>query len=289
MENERIHNVRLDLIDTQDRLRQIDAARVEVLMDSILARRDLNAGATGLDTPITVRPMNQGYKLVAGGHRLEAIRRLGDTEISAFVRSMTDNEARLAEIDENLARVELTMLDRAAFLSERDAIWRELHPERSHGKSGANARWHHATEKFSFASDVAEKAGLTDRAIRADVKMFRSLAATPEVLAQIRGTWIADHQSQLKSLAKLGPDERLKVARVMTRPEKPAVNVAAALGEITGQRETDFDPDEHAFLAFVKVWEHASARTRSRIVDHLKATGALKGVKAATQTEEEAA
>ena len=72
----------------------------------------------GLQHPITVQNTGTGYRLVAGRHRLEAFRSLGKERIPATVAKMTDAEARMWEIAENLHRAELTTLERSEQISE---------------------------------------------------------------------------------------------------------------------------------------------------------------------------
>ena len=61
--------------------------------------------AVGLLNPIT---LDQNNTLVAGLHRLEAAKLLGWTEIECNVIGMSDLQAELAEIDENIIRTRLT-------------------------------------------------------------------------------------------------------------------------------------------------------------------------------------
>ena len=63
---------------------------------------------------IIVRPHGGiGHALVAGWHRLEAVRKLKHDAIRAEIREgMDDDAAELAEIDENLVRAELSSADR---------------------------------------------------------------------------------------------------------------------------------------------------------------------------------
>ena len=56
-----------------------DAAKVEELAESIIEE--------GLRTPISVRRDKERYVLVSGYHRLEAMRRLGEPEIQAYLVS----------------------------------------------------------------------------------------------------------------------------------------------------------------------------------------------------------
>lgn len=56
-----------------------DAAKVEALAESIIEE--------GLTTPISVRRDKERYVLISGYHRLEAMRRLGEREIDAYLVS----------------------------------------------------------------------------------------------------------------------------------------------------------------------------------------------------------
>ena len=88
-----------------DRARDLDPAWAEGLAGSIAAQ--------GLMQPIVVRPLDGRYGLVAGLHRLEAFRLMGRETIPAVLHALfTEDEAKLAEVMENLARNELIALDR---------------------------------------------------------------------------------------------------------------------------------------------------------------------------------
>lgn len=59
------------------RRKTLDESTVEALAESIME--------SGLETPISVRPDKGRYVLVAGLHRLEACRALGEESIEAVV------------------------------------------------------------------------------------------------------------------------------------------------------------------------------------------------------------
>jgi len=258
---ERIHRVAIAQIDATRRLRQVDSGHVQVIADSIMAQRSKTE--SGLKQPITIRPAGENaYKLVMGAHRLAACTLLGDAEVDCVISFMDDFQARLAEIDENLCRAELTMFDRAAFLAERDHVWKCLNPEAGKGRAGAKARWHHATENFSFASGIADKVGLDERSIRNDVKMWRALS--PDSRTRIPGTWLADHQGQLKALSKLGPDLQADVLAVLLRDDDPAASIAAALALVQGHPTPEIDPADKAFADLVARWGRAPAPVKAR-------------------------
>jgi hypothetical protein len=69
-----------------------------------------------------VREADDKVSLVAGLHRLEAHRRIGHDEIDCRLFHGTETEAKMMEIEENLARAELTVLERSEHLDE----WRKL-------------------------------------------------------------------------------------------------------------------------------------------------------------------
>jgi ParB family chromosome partitioning protein len=66
--------------------------------------------------PIVVRPIAGGYEVIAGHRRLEAARLLGWTEIAAIVRDVTDDQAYILMLVENLQREDLTPREEAAAL-----------------------------------------------------------------------------------------------------------------------------------------------------------------------------
>jgi ParB-like nuclease domain len=106
-----------------ERLRSLDKEKVERIAASIKE--------IGLQNPISVRrPHDREYRLVAGLHRLEAMRLLGENMILAGVMTCDDTDARLWEISENLDRAELTPDERRAHTE----AWKVL-VGRSRGRS----------------------------------------------------------------------------------------------------------------------------------------------------------
>ena len=83
----------------------------------------------GLINPITIGADNN---LIAGAHRIEAFKALGKEEIPAIVINETGLKARLIEIDENLIRNELSPIEYADQLAERQEIYEGLYPDTKH-------------------------------------------------------------------------------------------------------------------------------------------------------------
>lgn len=112
-------------IKVGERLRPVSDAGVEAIMASV---KELGV----IKDPIHVCKVphkNGKLILMAGGHRLEAVKRMGWEKIPATVWKCNDLWAPLMEVDDNLASAELTALDNAIFLAERKRIYEELHPE----------------------------------------------------------------------------------------------------------------------------------------------------------------
>ncbi len=231
----------VDDIDLGNRLRGIDPAYVQMLAESISRH--------GQMTPIEVRKLPPGaetpYVLVAGAHRIEAMRTLGKSEISVVVFDGDELSARLREIEENLARHDLTELDRAGFFAEKKAIYEALNPETKHGKNRREDKFV-PTATPSFAQETARRLGYDDRSIKRFVLRHQRL--TPGVRRSLTGTWLANHGQQLDQLGKLQPDEQASVVSLLLgdgeeRPKK----VAQALKRVRGV--ADLPSDRHAEAA----------------------------------------
>jgi len=155
--------VKIDEIIIGENRRNVNPERVKELAASIQE--------IGLLNPITI---TEDKYLVAGLHRIEAYKLLGKTEIEATIVSLDELDAELAQIDENLIRNELTVLERAEQLKRRKEIYEAKYPE-SKAKTGrelVERRWHtgDTMSPVSFTEDTASKIGVSPRTIRRDVQ-----------------------------------------------------------------------------------------------------------------------
>lgn len=111
-----IAKLKVNDIVVKDRLRGVDSGKVERLKESIQK--------VGLIHPITV----SGGVLVAGLHRLTAHRELGIEEIDCHIIDDDELLQKEIEIDENLHRNELTVLERGkmeAIKKKHEEEWRK--------------------------------------------------------------------------------------------------------------------------------------------------------------------
>lgn len=259
--------VRVADVIERDRLRPVSEAGVQSLIASIEA-----VGV--MKDPIHVRKRKDGQlQLIAGGHRLEAARRLGWDEIEARVwTDVTDDWARLMEIDDNLAGAEMNALDTAVFLATRKELYERMNPQTRRGVAGALGRWD-ATEPSSvaFATATAEKFGLTERQVRKIVAAGAALG--PGEVAQLRSAPKAVTLKDLSEIAKIGgAAERYSVVGMLA--EGMSKSAADARRTLRLQRDgapAPRDPADVGFLAISAAWSRASRAARRRFVDELRA------------------
>jgi ParB family transcriptional regulator, chromosome partitioning protein len=185
-----------------ERVRRLtDSGKVAELANSI--------AELGLVNPIAVS--EDGY-LLAGLHRLEACKSLGliDIETVGIPFYYDSPQAELVELDENLIRSELTVLERGEGLARRKVLYEQVHPETRQGQQGhrgsGDGEYISESEIISFSDDAAEKIGASKRTIQQEIQIATNLA--PEVKEQIRGTELADNKTALLNLARMEPVEQ---------------------------------------------------------------------------------
>jgi len=202
----------IDEIIVGERKRTIDSQYVMEIEKSI---REV-----GLIEPIVV---TRAMRLVAGAHRLEAVRRLGWETIPAIVKDLTELEAELLEIDENLVRKELTVLERGEHLERRNEILR-LRGERA--EPGDNQ--HGGGETISpprTTADLATEIGVGERSAQQAVQIARGIQ--PDVRDMIRRSELADSTTQLLTLARVkNAREQRTLAEAVLAGTAPNVPIA---------------------------------------------------------------
>lgn len=257
------NRVQLSEIVIGHRLRPISEAGVESLIASIKE--------TGvMKDAVHLRKKKDGrLHLLAGGHRVEAARRLGWDEIEAKVwTDVTDDWATLMEIDDNLAGAEMNALDTAVFLAARKEVYERLHPETRRGLAGAVGRWD-ATEPSSvaFVKATSEKFGMTERQIYKIVAAGTRLG--PDEVAKLRRAPRAVTLKDLMEISKIGePTERYDVVRRLSDGVVKSASEARSQLK-SGGVPAHKDPIEAAFKTMWAQWERAPMAARRRLVNEL--------------------
>jgi ParB-like chromosome segregation protein Spo0J len=208
-----IERIMLDGIEVGERLRQAAPDRVSSLKASI--------AEIGLRTPVTVLAVRDGddwlYRLVAGAHRLEALRQLGQESVEAFVMEGDEDDAALWEIDENFARAELTDAQRAEHHVRREAILvrrGEVHAGKGRPEKSAKLA--------VYADQASASLGVGKRTVERDLARGKKIA--PEVLAEVSGTDL-DKGVVLDELARTpAAQQPTRLAEIRARRDAHKVN-----------------------------------------------------------------
>ncbi len=263
--------VAIEDIDVGNSWRPLNHAMV----DALAAKIEKN----GQKTPIELVKQKKGkpYRMVAGRHRLAAIKKNGDTEIRADIFEPEKEHAslyiELAELDENLDRYELNHLDRAVFIGRREEIYLTLHPETARGAAGANARHGHANETLSFAEETAELIGLGVRAVQRSTRIYKGLE--PEIRARISGTALANKEGELYKLTRYSEDQQAKIVDACLREDNPAPSVSAAAQELDGRSVPEASAEEKELASLQSKFADASKGNREAFLTWLQTLGII--------------
>ena len=197
-------------IDLGDRLRAVDPNKVSGLKASI--------AELGLRTPVTVAASRDGdewhFRLVAGAHRLEALRQLGEEYTDCFVMEGDPDDAALWEIDENFARSELTDAQRADHHVRREEILKR----KGLVSDGPGRPKKNSEKSSSYSQQASETLGVSKRTVEKDLARGKNI--TPDVLAAVSGSDL-DKGVVLDELARTPADEqRAKLAEITLRRQE---------------------------------------------------------------------
>jgi ParB-like chromosome segregation protein Spo0J len=213
--------------------RPVSETQVADLIDSV--------SRLGLLQPLVV---TTAHKLVAGRHRLEAVRRLGWDVVPAVVVELSDLQARLATLDENLVRNDLSRLERFEHLVQRAELVAALGQRKRVGRP----RKSDTVSGFpKTTNDIAAASGLSGRTLQRAAKI---VAAIPEdVRAMLKDTPLADSTTELMRLSRLPANDQMAVAARVVAGERGAVNdlYLAVKRKRRGEeatRQTALQPDD---------------------------------------------
>lgn len=225
-----------DEIEIPSDRRPVDPAAVKRLADSI--------DEIGLRHPITVRRKGDRYILVAGLHRLEACRKLGREHVPAIICTMTNAEARMWEIAENLHRADLSKQERADQIAEwvklRETVSREVRGKPGRPEGGVAA--------------ASRELGEAETNVRQAVKIA---SITPEAKQAAREAGIDDNQSKLLKVASEAPDRQVATVH----------RLAAQKG--ADAPLSDADAIEKQVASLMAAWNKASPEARKEFLGRI--------------------
>lgn len=252
-------------IELHHRLRPISDAGVATIVASI--------GELGqMTNPIVVRQLRRAgetiWRIMDGAHRLAAASELGWTEVPVRVFECNDDQARLFEVDSNLAGAELNPLDTAVFLTARKVVYERLHPETKAGVFKGNQHTGLVAELSSFTKVTADKFGMTDRQVRKIIAAGTRLG--PDEIAQLRRAPKQVTLADLQVIAKIvNPAERYDVVGMLEGGSaKSAADACKTLSRrASGQEVEPVDPVEQALAGLEKTWARAPMTAKRRFAE----------------------
>lgn len=227
--------VEVDKIRVKEGRRGLDAAYVQELAGSIWE--------LGLLNPVTV---DKDCRLIAGLHRLEAVKLLGLPVVECTVSSLEGLRAELAEIDENIVRSDISAVEYGEILLRRKEIYETLHLESRATYEGGGFKGNQyrevvadkmaATTK-SFVEDTAEKLGIAPRTVRREIQTARNLALEVKKIVKDKNMKIT--KKAALRLSQMEPEEQKEAAKQLVAGEIRSVEeyakAAKKVQEETGE------------------------------------------------------
>jgi DNA modification methylase len=205
-----VKNINISKIKVKRGRRAVNKERVAQIAESI--------STLGLLHPISI---NKQYQLVTGRHRLEAYRTLGKKTIPA-ITTEKGLKADLMEIDENLIRQELSVLERAECLTKRKDIYETMYPESIKRGPGRGHRETKRAVLVSFTADSANKTGSSRRYIEETVQIAKNIPS--DLKKMILKSDLADSKKELLKLARLDNKLQHKVVKLRLKNDDMSVD-----------------------------------------------------------------
>ena len=257
-----------EIVVTDDRSRALNQSYVPVLADGIA--RD------GLFHPIHVRatPNAKGGKftLVSGLHRLAAVKTLGWPQIEARVVKADQREARRLEVEENLRRNDLTVLERANAIFEMRRLWEEENGAIERGNPALKTQLDQVDpiaegdrEVGTFLASAADRIGFSEPALKRLVFIAQNII--PDLQTLLHGRAEADHQSLLLRVAKTADEEQLRAVALMTADR--SLPLADALDQASLAPKPSKDPQTVFYSRAYDTFTRMSAHYRKKLLVEL--------------------
>jgi ParB family transcriptional regulator, chromosome partitioning protein len=243
-----IHKVSVDAISAEQRMRQINSDRVAALAESIKT--------IGLQTPISVWSNDDGseVRLVAGAHRLAAVKSLGWEEVACSLVDMDEIDRQLWEIAENLHRAELDALERSNHIAEWVRLTEKRRKEREENQPLQVATPEVGYKKPPPQKESGQRAASRELGIEL-TKVHRAvkIASIPEEAKEAAAAaGLSDNQSALERVAR-ADDAVAEVGRIVE--EREARKAPEPEARWTHQ-------DESTYAALLDAWEGATQGAR---------------------------
>ena len=218
------HTLRISEIEPNRKQprQDFDEAAIAELADSIRQH--------GLIQPIVVRPMEEGYQIVAGERRWRACRMLGMSDVPVVVKDFTDEETAQIALIENIQRQDLNPVEDAA-------AYRAL------------------MDEYGMTQEALSKAvGKSRSAIANSVRLLNLPDEIVEMLrkgklsaGQAKAIASADSEDTMLEIAKLAADGKITVRGI----EKLASERSDKDVETEGKQSVPKTAEERSSMSYI--------------------------------------
>ncbi|MCI9409623.1 MAG: ParB/RepB/Spo0J family partition protein [Oscillospiraceae bacterium] len=218
------HTLRISEIEPNRKQprQDFDEAAIAELADSIRQH--------GLIQPIVVRPMEEGYQIVAGERRWRACRMLGMSDVPVVVKDFTDEETAQIALIENIQRQDLNPVEEAA-------AYRAL------------------MDEYGMTQEALSKAvGKSRSAIANSVRLLNLPDEIVEMLrkgklsaGQAKAIASADSEDTMLEIAKLAADGKITVRGI----EKLASERSDKDVETEGKQSVPKTAEERSSMSYI--------------------------------------
>lgn len=154
--------------------------------------------------------ITETYHLVAGWHRLVACQRLGWKAIPALIVPTDQLLNEQKEIDENLIRGHLTVLERGEHLHQGKEVFKQLCEE---AKNNSDPKRNNFVADCSYTEFAANQSDATRRSIQQEIRIANLICG--EAKDMIRDQPFANRKVDLIRLSRMGQEDQVRIAKVI--------------------------------------------------------------------------
>ena len=197
----------------------------------------------GLINPVT---LTTDLKLVAGARRIAAYMQLGHDTIPALIKSYSELEAMVAEIDENLEQKELSALQKAKALAKQKEYYEALHPESAKKAKAKKNLKNQVDDGFisppakAYTQKMADAMRKNQRTVQYMIETGRGLS--DEMTEKLTGLPIEDNIGDLRQLARMPDYHQITCFEMLTNN---SITTVREYKDIVYKQSIDSAPTEY--------------------------------------------
>lgn len=234
----------------------------KIVEDDALKELMESISNTGLINSVIVRPNKDKYEMISGHRRLKAMELLGETEIEAQIRDLTDDEATILMVDSNCQRERMLPSERAfAYKMKLDAL-------KNQNKSAHNG--HKLKSRELLAKNSEDSSSNIQRYIRLTYLIPELLEIVDDTFKYGKNRYLTMGLLPAVELSYLNKDEqKLVFAEIQYTETTPTHGQARRIRELSKNKELDDEKIEVILDEKVGIQNERITFNRDKIVKEL--------------------